>query len=175
VICYTNAHDGIVPFNDGPHLGDWTRNSQYMAAFQRDGGIDSREMFYCPTSPAQPNVDDWWFHVWWLYIGYNYVANRAAHAGGWWLEAEKPIVQIDEDYDGWAPAQRLLFVDRLQTAWTGADLSPMNNHSSGGTPSGSNHLYGDGHVQWWPWNQLRVHPVWDPTWAPIHHQLWDSP
>ena len=172
VMMYAGVNNDVVPYCDGVNVAEWLKGSPFMAAFQRDGDLESREMFFCPTSPAHPNVDAWWYSVnQVLYIGYLYLGNRGVSPG--WLAAERPIVRLDEDVDGWSAEQRLLFADLVMTAqftpWSGA-----NSHVERATPvAGSNHLYGDGHVEWWGFPELRMHMMYNSFYAPYIRQPWD--
>jgi prepilin-type N-terminal cleavage/methylation domain-containing protein len=168
VMYYAKENNDIVPFCDGPGVEEWYRYSPYLAAFQKYAGLERRDIFFCPAAfLTKAQIDYSWegTNSDKTYIGYNYLANRSQTNGcGWWFPAEKPIINIDQDYDGWAPATRLLFTDKISTD----SLGQINN-----PPRGSNHMYGDGHLRWWGFASLRIHPLWNITYAPIHHQLWD--
>jgi len=172
VTTYASQANGYVPFCDGESVEEWQLRSPYMADFQRLAGLDRRDIFYCPTSPRAAAIDWNWEGTWQLYIGYCYIANRSGYSG-WWPENEKPIVKIDQDWNGWPPASRLLFVDMVMTDGLNQLNPALTNHSYGTMPRGANQLYGDGQVRWWDWGILRFHPVWAWQWVPIYHQLWD--
>jgi prepilin-type N-terminal cleavage/methylation domain-containing protein len=164
VMYYAKECHNIVPFCDGASVEEWQKGSPYMADFQKYTGFE-RKMFYCPAQyPSAKDIDYCWEGTWQLYIGYCYIANRSGYSG-WWPENEKPIINLDKDYDGWQPGQRLLFVDRVLT-------DQFNQLAQSDIPRGLNHLYGDGHVQWWEF-RMEYHPVWSMSWVPIYHQLWN--
>jgi prepilin-type N-terminal cleavage/methylation domain-containing protein len=170
VIYYAKECNGIVPFCDGASVEEWRKYSPYMADFQKYSGLE-RKMFYCPTSPRTKRIDYYWEGTWQLYIGYSYIGNRSGYSG-WWPNDEKPIINLDKDYDGWQPSQRLLFVDMVMTDGFNNLAGGEQSHMFGALPRGSNHLYGDGHVQWWKF-RMEYHPVWGMAWVPIYHQLWN--
>jgi prepilin-type N-terminal cleavage/methylation domain-containing protein len=174
---YAKECDGIVPYCDGQSVESWNGGaSPFLASFMRIGDLNSPRIFYCPTSTRAANIDVNWTPnystTWHCCIGYAYLANRSGYSG-WWPNNEKPIVHIDQDYDGWTPAQRLLFVDLNFYGDDGVTYAETA-HTHGGTPRGGNHLYGDGHVQWHDRSTFGWHPVYVYTqWVPVYHQLWD--
>jgi prepilin-type N-terminal cleavage/methylation domain-containing protein len=177
VMYYAKDNDDIVPFCDGNNLDNWEYNSPYLAAFQKYGNLQGREIFYCPTNYRASCIEaSWvpdWRTSWRTYIGYMYIANRSGFAL-WWPDKEQMIVHITpepkKDYRD--PGDRLLFVDTQITDGLGQVTGI--SHLKGGFPRGSNHLYGDGHVRWWDFSQMTIHVLWGPLiWNPIYHQLWD--
>ncbi len=195
VMYYAKECSGIVPFCDGFSVEEWRKDSPSMADFQKYSGLE-RKMFYCLTSPRATNIDHYWEEISQLYIGYSYIANRhKENCSGWWYPDEKPIIGLEKDSsDGWTPAQRLLFTDLIMTDGLGItpDEFPSGDYKShppdsyishlvlgftshvyGEFPRGANHLYGDGHVQWWSFSMLELHPVWGMTYVPMYHQLWN--
>jgi prepilin-type N-terminal cleavage/methylation domain-containing protein len=196
VIYYAKECNGIVPFCDGVSVEEWRKDSPFMTDFQKFSGLE-RKMFYCPTNSRSKRIDHYWEETWQLYIGYCYIANRDLknNCCGWWPPDEKPIINLDKDSpDGWTPAQRLLFTDLITTDYLGItpDEFPSGGYKShppdsyishlvlgekshvyGNFPRGGNHLYGDGHVQWWSISMLELHPVWGMTYVPMYHQLWN--
>lgn len=174
---YAKECDGVVPYCDGQNVESWNGGaSPYLASFQKIADLTKHDIFYCPTNTRTQTMEAHWTpnysSTWHCSIGYAYVANRSGYSG-WWPNNEKPIVQIDQDYDGWTPGQRLLFVDLNFIGPDGVNYIDTA-HANGGLPRGGNHLYGDGHVQWWTSEEFGWHPVYSYTqWITIYHQLWD--
>jgi prepilin-type N-terminal cleavage/methylation domain-containing protein len=174
VLTYAKENNDVVPFCDGNNLENWNYNSPFLAAFQKYADLQKRDVFYCPTNPRAKAVDfNWvpnWSTTWHTSIGYMYIGNRSPYnCAGWWVEKERMLVRLDPD-----AGDRLLFVDLILTDAYG-EISGESSHLAGGkTPRGSNHLYGDGHVQWWDFSRLTIHSLWgSPNWNPVYHQLWD--
>jgi len=168
VMYYAKECNNVVPFCDGASVEEWQKYSPFMADFQKYSGLE-RRMFYCPAmNMSAKGIDYSWEGTWQCYIGYSYIANRSGYSG-WWPENERPITYLDKDWvspDGTTtpPGQRLLFVDRVMT-------DQFTQLAPGDIPRGQNHLYGDGHVQWWKF-RWEYHPVWSMAYVPIYHQLW---
>jgi prepilin-type N-terminal cleavage/methylation domain-containing protein len=170
VLIYARENNEIVPFCDGANLEDWQYGSPYLAAFQKYANLQKRDIFYCPTSPRAKDVDAcWvpnWSTTWCTYIGYMYIANR--NCDPWWAINERMLVRLDPD-----AGDRLLFVDIITTDNFARIYEGCSHMAGRNLPRGSNHLYGDGHVQWWDFSRVMGHPLYGPYWEPIYHQLWD--
>jgi prepilin-type N-terminal cleavage/methylation domain-containing protein len=178
VLLYAQNSMDVVPFCDGNNLENWEYNSPYLAAFQKYAGLEKRDIFYCPTSIRAQNIEFYWVpnwvYTWRTQIGYMYVANRNGYAT-WWPGKEQMIVRLAQENSEYRdPSERLLFVDLNMTDQYD-NISGECSHMAGrATPRGSNHLYGDGHVRWWNFNQMTIHTLWgNSTYNPIYHQLWD--
>jgi prepilin-type N-terminal cleavage/methylation domain-containing protein len=172
VMMYAKDYEDFAPLYTGPGVFDWFRNAPELLALQSYVGVGNRKAFYCPASVMQEDIDWWWEGTASdkTYLGYNCLTMPHAGRPLWWYDREKPISRITDDYDGWSPATRLLFTDHIIADGAG-QLSGSSSHMHGQNVLGTNHLYGDGHVQWW--TVYTIHPIWNMTYAPFHHQLWD--
>ncbi|MFA5205478.1 MAG: prepilin-type N-terminal cleavage/methylation domain-containing protein [Lentisphaeria bacterium] len=167
---YANDSNSHVPVCDGANLEEWAWRSAYMAAFQDGGGLGNRAVFFCPTSPRAKEVAGYWDQSAWLYIGYQYIGNRTL-CSGWWYDAQKAVIRLDADSGG-----RLLFADLVMSDGNNLFTDALSSHCRGGTVTGSNHLYGDGHVQWENFAKLTWQPVWTNgpgPWTPYYRQPWN--
>ncbi len=166
---YAKENSDFVPYCDDNGLEEWVPNSPYMAAFIKSSGLTNK-VFYCPSEGRSNDINGQWNHPWHIWIGYMYIGSRNPTKGAlWWFDLEKPIIRLNEE-----AGDKLLFVDLIMTDQFNQLSSGA--HFMGQNPRGSNHLYGDGHVQWWNMVSLGRHSLWgnsDGAWCPIYHQPWD--
>jgi prepilin-type N-terminal cleavage/methylation domain-containing protein/prepilin-type processing-associated H-X9-DG protein len=178
ITTYADANNGSIPLIDGPQYNEWSvGDSPYFYAFVRDGGITNMDLFYCPTSTYLDRRAPSEMFLFWTkpYMGYGYLTYRKLHEPyvDQWRAINKPLIKIDKGYDETIPlCNVLLMVDFAETSLDPSTFGGGNHASQDGNwIKGANHLYADGHVQWW--KKYTLHPYWGWSYVYLYHQLWD--
>jgi prepilin-type N-terminal cleavage/methylation domain-containing protein len=177
IFSYANINNSFIPLLDGPQYDEWSPASPYFDGFIRDGGITNMDLFYCPSNPyffsRVPGQIVLFFGK--PKTGYGYLRYREGNIPLWWNPANKPMIKIDKGYidkdngyDETPLCNSLMMVDFATTADDPSIFGGGNHVDRGGNwIKGANHLYGDGHVQWW--KTYTPHPYWGWNYVPLYH------
>lgn len=180
IVAYANVNNSYIQVVDGEQPYEWGyryNNTPYFKSFLRDGGITNLDLFYCPSNPMldRRKPGDVYLFYDKPSVGYSFITYRKTHEPwvDYWRILNKPLNKIDKGYnDDTPPYNSLLAVDYGLTAEDPSIFAGANHPGRGGDwMKGANHLYGDGHVQWW--EKWSPHPYWGWQWVPLYHLLWD--
>jgi prepilin-type N-terminal cleavage/methylation domain-containing protein/prepilin-type processing-associated H-X9-DG protein len=143
-----------------------TKEYDYRDLFQKTYKMDPR-VFYCPNYKPFSGVDilDEWNYIWTDTTPYSIETGYAFYAHNVWiwnapseLNNNLPPLKKNTDPHSW---QIPLIMD--ETIWYGPPLEPKtwgygwsSHYFHGATPDGGNTLFGDGHVDWHNFNDMKV-------------------
>jgi prepilin-type N-terminal cleavage/methylation domain-containing protein len=130
------------------------------------------KIFTCPNMAAKegyphydPNGgpinpgDDWWFPMGYVYTGGVLSWNLATQAYSPVKETDSPSWVMMVDYVRYNDPS----TPGIQNPGWPKDGENHDAHMENGKPAGANHLFHDGHVQWYKWNNganMRTNLIW---------------